>query len=60
MKGYNTQVQSLEQEKAILKERVTKLELTVAESQANANVVSNIDITGDSVLAQMKVQSLKV
>ena len=40
-------MQNLETDKGILEERCAQLEFDLAESQANANVMANVDTTGE-------------
>ena len=45
---------TVEQEKQVLEQKVSTLERAASESQKNANILSNLDTTGDPVLTQLK------
>lgn len=47
-------LKSVEQEKQVLEQKVKSLEKAAAESKANANIITNIDTTGDPILAKFK------
>lgn len=51
---FKGKLQNAEQDKKNLQQKITNLEASLAESQANANIMSNIDATGDPVLAKLK------
>ncbi len=54
LNSYKSSVESLEQDKKSLEQKVVKLEVSVRESQTNANILSNVDTSGDAVLTQLK------
>ena len=54
LKSYKTTTVNLEQDKKLLEQRVEQLELAVSEAQANANLMANIDTSGDTLLTKLK------
>ncbi len=56
MKSYKTTMHNLEQDKQSLKQRVAQLELALTESQTNANIMSNVDTSGDTILTKLKAE----
>ena len=56
LRSQATSLSTVEQEKQLLEQQVRKLERSLAESQANANILTNIDTKGDPVLTKLKME----